>query len=73
MIGTTKRVSALSLLCMALMGTPGAASAFDAGCSLDYNLCLNSALQMDGAARELGSVECAAEWVGCTVGKLKFW
>ena len=73
MIGMTRRVFALSLLIAALSGSPGAASAFDAGCSLDYNLCLNTALQMDGAARELGSVECAAEWVGCTVGKLKFW
>jgi hypothetical protein len=73
MIGTTKRVFTLSLLSMALMGSPGAVSASGAECSLDYNLCLNSALQMDGAARELGSVECAAEWIGCTVGKLKFW
>jgi hypothetical protein len=73
MIGTTKRVFTLSLLFAALVGTPGAVSASGPECSLDYNLCLNSALQMDGAAQELGSVECAADWVGCTVGKLKFW
>jgi hypothetical protein len=42
-------------------------------CSEDYYLCLNSALQFEGIADELGSVECAAEWVGCTVAKLKFW
>ena len=73
MIGIIKRVFALCLLIAGLLGTPRDASAFGPECSLDYNLCLNTAVQMDGAAKELGSVECAAEWVGCTVGKLKFW
>lgn len=73
MIGNSTRVFALVLLAAGLLGTPSAAWAFGPDCSEGYNLCLNSSLQLEGAAKELGSVECAAEWVGCTVGKLKFW
>ena len=62
------------MFALAFLLAPGHARALsEPECSEDYYLCLNSALQMEGIADELGSVECAAEWVGCTVAKLKFW
>lgn len=64
----------LMMLALAFALVPGHARALsEPDCSEDYYLCLNSALQFEGIADELGSVECAAEWVGCTVAKLKFW
>jgi hypothetical protein len=64
---------ALSLALLALAGSAENVSASRAACSEDYLLCLNDALALEAISEELGSIECAASWIGCTVSKLRFW
>ena len=65
-------VWALSLALLAL--APRDVAAGQSNCTEGYLVCLNDAYQFDGGVAGAASdVECAAEWLGCTVGKLKFW
>ena len=62
-------VWALSLALVAALPHEVAAS-----CTGDYLTCLNDGYQYGGGiAGAMSDVECGAGWLGCTVGKLKFW
>lgn len=65
-------VCALSLALLAL--APRDVAAGGANCTEGYLACLNDGYQFGGGvAGGISDVECGAEWLGCTMGKLKFW
>ncbi|NJD19589.1 MAG: hypothetical protein FIA95_09960 [Gemmatimonadetes bacterium] len=62
-------VWALSLALLALVPREAAAS-----CTEDYLTCLADAYPFaGGVSGAMSDVECGAGWLGCTIGKLKFW
>ncbi|MDH5590153.1 MAG: hypothetical protein OEZ65_11430 [Gemmatimonadota bacterium] len=67
----SKLVSGTALAMLTLAAVPRGVSATD--CTQSYMLCVNSAVQLEAVYDEMASVECAAGWLGCTVGKLRFW
>lgn len=67
----------MAVLLVIILLTVGTAAVAWAGpdCTEQYLLCLNDAEQYGttGAVREMANIECAAEWTGCAISKLKFW
>jgi len=69
--------SSLALSLGLLLSLPAEGSARVRSCTSSYLLCLNDALSggnTGGAgdfSDELGSVECAAGWAGCVLGRFR--
>lgn len=62
-------VWALSLALVAAM--PSQASA---RCTGDYLVCLNDTYPYaGGVSGAMSDIECGAGWLGCAIGKLRFW
>ena len=64
---------ALLLAFLLMSGVPRLVAAEKPNCTEDYMLCINDSGQLADGFREAGDVECAAEYIGCIVRKLKFW
>lgn len=50
-------------------GVPGSLSA-EADCTDEYEACITEAREKPAIIREMGYVECLAEWTGCVLRKL---
>jgi hypothetical protein len=73
---STRLLWALPLLALSLVfGAPQEGSARGPACTDSYLVCINDALDggagLDGAADELGSIECAASWAGCVFRRFR--
>lgn len=69
---STRLVWALPLLAFSLVfAAPQEGSARGPACTDSYLECINDAVDggngTEGAADELGSIECAASWAGCVI------
>lgn len=42
-------------------------------CSIAYVKCLNDSYDLDGALQTMADIECAAEYTGCVLSKLRAW
>lgn len=76
MSGTTRRVTnllaAAVLMGAALAAGPGAPDPLlaEPDCTVEYHACIDEAREEPAIIREMGYVECMAEWTGCVLRKL---
>ncbi len=68
----SRLLAAVVLLAAALALPPAVPGPLRAGpdCTTEYENCLNESRQKPAILREMGYVECLAEWTGCVMGKL---
>ena len=66
-------IVALALALAAVSTSASNVAASSPDCTRAYMGCLNEALSLEAIAEEMGSLECGADWVGCTASKLRFW
>jgi hypothetical protein len=69
MKGVTRLLGLLVFALTISLASPGGASA--STCTGGYSRCLNDT--WDAVSETMADIECGAGWVGCVVGRLRFW